>query len=105
VASGEAADERGLQAAFVAYGGELLGLSFRSLSDKDLADAGSRGAPATDAFALSGPHGAHATIVLTPEKWGTAVNLRTADQPYAGVLTVWMREDNGSWWAAGTYHD
>jgi len=36
--SDEAADEPGLHAAFVAYGGELFGFAFRSLSDRGLAE-------------------------------------------------------------------
>jgi anti-sigma factor RsiW len=64
---------------------------------------GSHGAPAAHSFALTGPGGARATVVLTAETWGTAVHLRATGEHAAGVLTVWMREDNGSWWAAGTY--
>jgi hypothetical protein len=55
-------------------------------------------------FALTGPGGASATVQLTSESWGTRVDLRATGQTAVKDLTVWMREDNGSWWTAGTYN-
>jgi hypothetical protein len=55
-------------------------------------------------FALTGPNGASATVQLTSESWGTRVVLEASGQTAAKDLTVWMREDNGSWWTAGTYN-
>jgi len=64
---------------------------------------GSDHARTSHSFALTGPDGAHATVVLTAESWGTAVNLRSGSDRSSGVLTVSMREDNGTWWDAGTF--
>lgn len=74
----------------LAAAGTLIGISV----------AGSHSS--SDSFALSGP-GGHATVVLTPETWGTDVDLRVTGERTAEVLTVWMRETNGSWWVAGSY--
>jgi hypothetical protein len=65
---------------------------------------GSNGPVPAKTFALTGPDGATATVQLTSESWGTNVDLRASGQTAEKDLTVWMREDNGSWWTAGTYN-
>jgi hypothetical protein len=54
-------------------------------------------------FALSGPAGAHGTVQLTAEPWGTSVELHAVGGTAGQVLTVSMRTADGSWWQAGTY--
>ena len=54
-------------------------------------------------FALSGPSGAHGTVQLTAESWGTSVNLHATGGSGGEILTVSMRAEDGSWWVAGTY--
>jgi anti-sigma factor RsiW len=65
--------------------------------------SGQKQPPAPHTFALSGPGGAHATVELTAESWGTAVDLRAYEGSAHGFLTVSMRADDGAWWVAGTY--
>lgn len=55
------------------------------------------------AFALSGPDGAHGTVQLTAETWGTSVDVHAVGGTAGEVLTVSMRTADGSWWEAGTY--
>jgi predicted anti-sigma-YlaC factor YlaD len=68
-----------------------------------IVSSGQKQPPATHTIALSGPGGAHATVELTAESWGTAVDLRAYEASAHGFLTVSMRADNGRWWVAGTY--
>jgi hypothetical protein len=63
--------------------------------------AGSPGPGPT--VALTGRAGVTATARLTPEPWGTAIHLQETGQAGGQVLTVSMRTQGGSWWAAGTY--
>jgi hypothetical protein len=53
--------------------------------------------------ALTGRAGVTATARLTSEPWGTAIHLQETGQAGGQVLTVLMRTQSGSWWAAGTY--
>ncbi len=53
--------------------------------------------------ALTGASAVHASVRLTAQSWGTAVDLEESGQPGGQVLTVSMRTASGSWWTAGTY--
>jgi hypothetical protein len=53
--------------------------------------------------ALTGERGVQASIHLTAESWGTAVDLQESGQPGGEVLTVAMQTTSGTWWTAGTY--
>lgn len=53
--------------------------------------------------ALTGAGTVHASVRLTAQSWGTAVDLEESGQPGGEVLTVSMRTASGSWWTAGTY--
>ena len=59
--------------------------------------------PGTRTVALAGLAPVHATASLTPESWGTAVELRETGQPVGQVLSVAVRTPSGSWWQMGTY--
>jgi hypothetical protein len=59
--------------------------------------------PGTRTFALRGLPTVHATASLTPESWGTSLDLRESGQPVGTVLTVAVRTPSGSWWPMGTY--
>src|SRR5262249_35650111 len=60
-------------------------------------------APRAHSVALTGTPGVEASARLTPKPWGTAISLQESGQRGDQVLTVSMRSDTGSWWAAGTY--
>jgi len=62
------------------------------------------GTSAGRTVALSGPGAAHASVTLTPESWGTSVQLAEAAPRSTAVLALWMRTSSGTWWEAGTYH-
>jgi hypothetical protein len=79
----------------LAGGGTAIGVA--------AARSGQSGPAPARTFALTGPGGASATVQLTAENWGTLVDLRVSGQSGGSDLTVSMREDNGSWWTAGTY--
>lgn len=64
---------------------------------------GSHNTPPSQTFALSGPGGAHASVQLVSESWGTSVEMNASGQKGGQVLTVSMRTTDGSWWEAGTY--
>jgi hypothetical protein len=57
----------------------------------------------TRTVALEGPSHVHATARLTPESWGTSVELRESGQRPNQVLSVSMHTVSGSWWQIGTY--
>ena len=59
--------------------------------------------PTATTVALVGPPTVHATARLTPEPWGTAMDLRESGQPSGEVLSVFVRTVSGSWWQTGTY--
>jgi anti-sigma factor RsiW len=59
--------------------------------------------PAGPTFALAGPGGAHGTVSLTSESWGTSVKLHASGEPANQILTVSMRTSDGYWWTAGSY--
>jgi len=59
--------------------------------------------PRTTTVALVGLPKVHATARLTPEPWGTAMDLRESGQPSGEVLSVFVRTVSGSWWQTGTY--
>jgi Putative zinc-finger len=54
-------------------------------------------------LALSGPAGAHGTVELTAESWGTSVELHAVGGIEGQTLTVSMRTASGSWWVSGQY--
>jgi len=54
-------------------------------------------------FALTGPDGAHGTVQLTAESWGTSLELHATGGSAGEILTVSMRAYDGSWWVAGSY--
>jgi Putative zinc-finger len=51
----------------------------------------------------TGTGAVRASVRLTAQSWGTAVDLEESGQPGGQVLTVSMRTASGSWWTAGTY--
>jgi hypothetical protein len=53
--------------------------------------------------ALEGPAYVHAFARLTPEPWGTQVDLRESGQKVGQSVTVFMRTTSDTWWEAGTY--
>jgi hypothetical protein len=53
--------------------------------------------------ALEGASNVHAFARLTPEPWGTQVDLRESGQKIGQVVIVDMRTTSGTWWQAGTY--
>jgi hypothetical protein len=53
--------------------------------------------------ALEGPPSIHAFARLTPQPWGTQVDLRASGQKIGQVVTVDVRTTGGSWWKVGTY--
>ena len=57
----------------------------------------------TTTVELYGPPSVHATVRLTAQPWGTAMELRESGQPAGQVLSVSMRTKYGSWWQTGTY--
>ncbi|HTZ09817.1 MAG TPA: zf-HC2 domain-containing protein [Acidimicrobiales bacterium] len=59
--------------------------------------------PAATTVALGGSPGVHATMRLTAEPWGTAMELRESGQPPGEVLSVATRTVGGAWWPTGTY--
>jgi len=59
--------------------------------------------PVTRTVAMHGPPGVHASVRLTSEPWGTAMELRESGQPAGEVLSVSMRTASGTWWQTGTY--
>jgi hypothetical protein len=59
--------------------------------------------PGTRTVNLLGLPEVHATARLTPEPWGTALELRESGQPAGEVLSVSVRTASGSWWQMGTY--
>jgi len=63
----------------------------------------SNGSGTTRTLALVGEPGVHASVKLTTESWGTSVRIDESGQPENEVLTVSMRTESGTWWAAGTY--
>jgi len=66
--------------------------------------AGSSGLKArTSTVALRGSSAVHATARLTPEPWGTELELNETGQPAGEVLSVAVRTTAGSWWQMGTY--
>jgi hypothetical protein len=79
----------------------LLALGAVGLATNAL--VGSHNTSPNHTFALSGPGGAHGTVRLTSEPWGTSVELSASGQRGGQVLTVSMRTWGGSWWETGTY--
>ena len=61
------------------------------------------GGPAVRTVALRGLPRVHATIRLTAEPWGTAMELHESGQPAGEVLSVATRTVSGTWWPMGTY--
>ena len=59
--------------------------------------------PGTRTVNLVGLPEVHATARLTPEPWGTALELRETGQSAGEVLSVSVRTASGSWWQMGTY--
>jgi len=59
--------------------------------------------PVTTTVALRGLPGVHATMRLTAEPWGTAMELRESGQRPGEVLSVATRTASGAWWPTGTY--
>jgi hypothetical protein len=57
----------------------------------------------TRTVVLEGPSQVHASARLTPESWGTSVELRESGQQPNQVLSVTMHTVSGSWWQIGTY--
>ena len=53
--------------------------------------------------ALEGAPNVHSFAKLTPEPWGTQVDLRESGQKIGQIVTVEMRTTSGTWWQAGTY--
>ena len=53
--------------------------------------------------ALEGPAYVHAFARLTPESWGTEIDLRESGQKVGQVVTVFMHTTSNTWWQAGTY--
>ena len=53
--------------------------------------------------ALEGAAYVHAFARLTPEPWGTQIDLRESGQKVGEVVTVFMRTTSDTWWQAGTY--
>ena len=65
--------------------------------------AGSSERPPGPTFTLAGPGGAHGTVSLASETWGSSVTLHASGEPANQILTVSMRTSDGSWWTAGSY--
>lgn len=59
--------------------------------------------PTTRTVALVGMAKVHATVRLTSQPWGTAMDVRESGQPAGEVLAVYVRTVSGSWWQTGTY--
>jgi hypothetical protein len=57
----------------------------------------------TRSVALGGTPGVHASVVLTPKKWGTQATFKESGQKAGEVWTVSMETSPGSWWVAGSY--
>ena len=53
--------------------------------------------------ALHGSPGVTASVRLTPEPWGTAMQLKESGQPGGEMMWVSMRTTKGASWQAGTY--
>jgi Putative zinc-finger len=52
---------------------------------------------------LQGPSNVHAFARLTPQPWGTQVDLRASGQKIGQVVTVDVSTTSGTWWQVGTY--
>jgi hypothetical protein len=64
--------------------------------------SGARSGPSRSVV-LTGERRVHATMRLTPEAWGTSVQIDESGQPGGRVLWVSMRTTSGKWWEVGTY--
>jgi hypothetical protein len=58
---------------------------------------------ASRTLALAGRPGVTASVRLTAQEWGTAVQIDEQGQPGGQVMWVSMRTTDGRWWPTGTY--
>jgi hypothetical protein len=58
---------------------------------------------ASRTLSLTGSPGVQASVRLTAQTWGTAVQIDERGQPGGQVMWVSMRTKSGRWWPTGTY--